>query len=179
MKVRLVSVLLVTLALALLVPAPALAAKPVISAKPVATEFAATATIDAITPGDVSPLGNTGNWLVRNREIQGEIAGSINGAFTITYKGIFELATQAGTFSGSFESGAYRMQIAGVSAPLQIVWVEEFQTYLPMLQISGQWLLPQQQGYGEFNGWAIFIPVDGHVGAIVASSLGVTGVWKP
>jgi len=75
-------ILLIGLALALSLilsmPTPAFAAKPV--------EFSASGTISSISTGYVLPAGNSGRWVVHERELCGTISGDINGDFVLSYK---------------------------------------------------------------------------------------------
>ncbi len=174
-RIFLVSLALV-LALFLLAPAPALAAKPV--------EFNASGSIETISAGDVLPAGNSGRWVVHERELCGILSGDINDDFVLTYRANVD-ENQAGNLSGKLTIGqdACSMRLNGKSQPLELVWLETFNTYLPMLAIEGHWTFNQgARGNGDFAAWFIFIPqVDEqgnvHIGQIVGSALELTGKW--
>ncbi len=197
-------VLFISLALALLLttfmPAAALAAKP----PPKVEDFNATGAITYITPGDVKPAGNSGRFVVVERELGGALSGAINGAYTLTYKANVELATQAGTLHGTLEAGSYVLQVNGTIEPLQpysgtlypfigwfevpgfgvvpIYYVPGFGLYpIFELEINGQWtIVDGAQGNGDFKAYAAFIPTpEGHVAYIVDSAFGMTGKWQP
>ena len=165
--------LIISLVLAVLLTVtlvtPALAAKPV--------PFAAAGTITYITPGDVFPAGNSGRFVVAERELGGSIAGSINGDFALTYKANVELATQAGALHGTLYAGGYEFKVNGQIEPIVLVPVGEY--LLPMLVINGKWSFKGTQGNGDFGAYVVFIPTpDGHVGWIVDSGFAMTGKWS-
>jgi hypothetical protein len=167
--------LIISLVLAMLLTAtlvtPALAAKPV--------PFAAAGTITYITPGDVFPAGNSGRFVVAERELGGSIAGSINGDFTLTYKANVELATQAGALHGTLVAGGYEFKVNGQIEPLTFYgWYVLDVIPLYQLDISGKWSAKGSQGNGDFFATIVFIPTpDGHVYAIVDSYFEMTGKW--
>lgn len=151
-----------------------------VSAKPSAN-FAATANITGITDGTVSPIGDTGLWNVVDRQISGSMSGAITGDYVATYSGVFDLATQAGTFKGTLTSGIYKMEIEGGTAPLDFVFIPQFNTYLPVLKLAGTWEFEAgARGEGTFSGYAVIVPdpATGHVLMIVDSGLSLTGNAK-
>ena len=174
MKKRL---LFVSLALALvlttLMPAAALAAKPV--------SFDASGIVTCISPGTVFPAGESGRWVVAERQLSGTfLSGDIDGDFTMTYKANVELSTQAGNLHGTLKVGSHVLKLNGSIQPLEMV-PTPFGIDLPKLTINGRWTFTNgAQGGGEFDTWVIFIPTpEGHVGSIVASALNLTGNWQP
>ena len=172
--------LLICLALAitliLATPATALAAKPV--------EFNASGTIESVSTGDVLPAGNSGRWVVHERELWGSLSGNINGDFVLTYKATVD-ENQAGNLAGKLTVGqdSYVININGKSQPMDFVWSEVFNTFLPRLSINGHWtFIRGAQGTGNFEAWFVFIPYideqgNVHVGQIVCSDLELTGKW--
>ncbi|HEY32418.1 MAG TPA: hypothetical protein G4O10_04870 [Dehalococcoidia bacterium] len=169
--------LVLTLILTMVMPATALAAKP-----PAPT--IATGEITDITFGDVFPAGNSGRWIVQEREISGNISGALNGAFTMTYKANVVLVTQAGNFHGTFEADNITLNVNGKISPLELVPVEvdpDVFVDLPMLSLSGHWnVIDGAKGNGNFDAYLVFIPdAQGHVGTIVASGIVMTGKWQP
>ena len=162
----------IVLALILVVVTPAT----VIANEGRLTKIEAYGEITGITAGIVTPLGESGQWGVIEREILGTITGDINGGFTLTYKGVFKLEDQAGNFHGTMETGAHFLRVNGKVQPLEMVPVGP-EIYLPKLTITGHWtFIDGAQGQGDLDGWAIFIPTsEGHVGVIVASAFALTG----
>jgi hypothetical protein len=151
-----------------------------VAAKP-ATDFLATANITGITPGTVSPMGDTGLWNVIDRQITGSISGGITGDYVANYSGVFDLATQAGVFQGTITCGDSVMTITGGTLPLDFTYIPDFGVYLPTLKLGGTWeFVAGGKGGGTFSGYAVFIPdmQTGHVIAIVASNLTLTGEAK-
>ncbi|MDD5287875.1 MAG: hypothetical protein PHY28_02015 [Dehalococcoidales bacterium] len=174
--------LILAIVLSTLMPATALAAKP--------ATFSANGMVSYISPGTVFPAGNSGRWVVAERELIGALAGDISGGFTMTYKANVEsLETQAGNFHGTLimDDGSYSFNVNGRSEPLQFVqWIEfppQSGNYVPLmlLTISGDWTLTEgAQGHGNFDAQVLFIPtLEGHVGYIVNSSFNMAGQWKP
>lgn len=146
--------------------------------------FSATGVITGIERTDVGenafPLGDTGKWLVKDRDIYGSIKGDIQGDFTLTYSGIFSIETQAGCMAGTMTmiAGSRTFFVVGTIDPLQGVSVPGYGE-LPKLDISGYWTEKSARQYGRFSGrqtgtfsaWVVFVPVDGgHVGPIIDSS---------
>jgi len=84
--------------------------------------FGATGDITGITPGTVFPAGESGRYVVVEREILGKLYGDIGGTegadFTFTYKANVELETQAGKFHGTLDAGEYVLKVNGTFDPL-------------------------------------------------------------
>ena len=178
MKKRLFFISLVlALVMTTLMPVTVLAAKP--------ADFSASGTITGISPGDVFPAGESGRWVVAEREIEGNFdgdIGDIGGPFTLTYKANVELATQSGNLHGWLTVGedSYVLKVNGEIEPLEFWgWYAEG---IPLykLTINGRWTFTDgARGQGDFNAWVIFIPtLEGHVGSIVDSSFTLTGKWQ-
>ena len=174
MKRRLLFISLVlALLLTALMPSTALAAKP--------ASFGASGIITCISSGTVVPAGESGRWVVVERELGGTfLSGDISGDFTMSYKANVELLTQAGNLNGTLEAGTYVLKVNGKLQPLEIV-PTPFGIDLPKLTINGHWTFTDgAQGQGDFEAWVIFIPTpEGHVGSIVASAFNLTGKWQP
>lgn len=161
-------------------PASALAAKPV--------PFATSGTISSISPGTVFPAGNSGRWVIVERELSGTLTtGDITGAYTMVYKGNVEsVETQSGNFHGTLNvsSGAYVLKVNGKSEPLELLRMIEIAPgiWVPVLRLSmgGHWVFTTgANGQGEFSGWVEFIPTpEGHVYSIVGSSFTMAGQWQ-
>lgn len=172
--------LALVLALVAMVPSPALAAKPVV--------FQADGNIDYISPGIVFEAGNSGRWIVAERQLSGVLAGDISGDYTLTYRGTVEsVETQAGNFHGRLEvaDGAYVINVVGSNESIQFQGMVEIYpgVWVPVLRITmgGNWaFLSGANGQGNFTGWAEFIPdAEGHVSMITDSSFSLTGQWQP
>lgn len=156
-----------------LMPVTALAAKP--------APFSADGIVTYITPGTVHPAGESGKWVVVERELGGTfLSGDIDGDFTIAYKANVELSTQAGNLHGTLKTGTYDLKLNGKIQSLEMV-PTPLGIDLPKLAIKGNWTFTNgAQGTGNFDVWVIFIPTpEGHVGRIVASNLNLTGTWQP
>lgn len=156
-----------------LMPATALAAKPV--------SLEADGIVTCISPGTVFPAGESGRWVVVERELSGTfLCGDINGDFTMIYKANVELSTQAGNLHDTLETGPYIIKLNGDIQPLEMM-PTPFGIDLPKLTIKGHWTFTNgAQGRGNFDVWVIFIPTpEGHVDSIVASAISLTGNWQP
>lgn len=197
-KLLFISLALV-LALAVLIPGVALAAKPV--------PFSASGTITYISPGNVLPAGESGRWVVVERDIEGTLSGDISGAFTFSYKANVELATQAGNLHGTLtmDDGSYILKVNGEIEPLEMApipgavtltedWYFPFPPYflpagttlpdgtlMPKLTLNGRWtFIEGAKGNGNFEAWAQFTTnLEGHVNAIYFSAFDLTGKWQP
>lgn len=187
MKKRLFISVVLALVLTALASAPVLAAKP--------EPFEASGEIGSISSGtphvNVFPAGNSGRWRVIEREIEGVFEGSdIIGAFTMIYRGNFDLETQAGTFHGTVESGSYVLKVNGRIEPLVFAgWYlapgvhPDYPDGIPYLEltIKGRWLLTEgTKGEGTLDAWLKFIPDKyGHVDDIKESYFDLIGQWQP
>lgn len=173
--------LVLAIVVMLLVPSVAMAASPTKPAPSQPSSFTAEGVFSSIDTGNVKELGNSGKWLVKDRHIQGQfLSGDLGtSAFTITYGGVFDLATQQGNLAGKMEVDSNLIGITGTVAPLTMVYFEPYATYLPKLTIGGQWTgLRGLHAHGSFKAWMIFIPdSEGHVLAIVDSSFAMTGIF--
>ena len=175
MKMRvLFTSLALALVLTILMPAAALAAKPV--------SFGASGIITYISPGTVIPAGESGRWRVVERELSGTfLSGNIHGNFTMTYKANVELLTQAGNLQGTLKAGPYILKLNGKIQPL--VFAGWFAPGIPLYQltINGRWTFTDgAKGQGDFSAWAIFVPTpEGHVAFITESAFDLTGKWQP
>ncbi|MDO8635373.1 MAG: hypothetical protein Q7R34_03880 [Dehalococcoidia bacterium] len=155
------------LTLAVLTPVPALAAKPVL--------FSAVGTITSISDGTVKPAGDSGRWVVVERELGGSLVGDINGSFTMAYKANVELATQAGDLHGTLQVGGNILNVNGK------IGVGVTPIGYPGLIINGHWNFTKgAEGEGDLTAWVIPITDEyGHVTFILASSFDLTGQWQP
>jgi len=174
MKKRLLfTSLALALVLTTLMPVAALAAKPV--------PFGASGIVIYLSPGAVFPAGESGRWVVAERELRGTfLSGDINGNFIMTYKANVELVSQAGNFHGTLEAGPHVLKLNGKIQPLEMV-PTPLGVDLPKLTINGNWTFNNgTQGGGTFDTWVIFIPTpDDHVSVIVASAINLNGKWQP
>ena len=185
MKKRLLSIsLALVLLLTALIPASALAAKPV--------SFDASGTITDISAGDVFPAGKSGRWVVAERELMGTLSGDISGEFTMTYKANVEsVETQAGNLHGTITVGSYVLKVNGKIEPLTqvgfVYWeiAPGYWTWMPKLKLtlSGHGtFIEGTQGNGDFSAEVVFVPtLDGHVDTIFPdeSTLTISGKWQP
>jgi hypothetical protein len=144
--------------------------------------FNAVGTIASITPGDVFPAGDSGRWVVAERQITGTLGGGIDGDFTLTYKANVEsVLTQAGNLHGTLSVGDYVLNVTGKLPALSFFgWYVQDVIPLYKMDITGKWTLQSgSQGNGDFSATVIFIPTpDGHVYAIVNSYISLTGNWN-
>jgi hypothetical protein len=174
MKKILILSLILALALTLILPSVTMAAPP--------SKFNAQGMMSSIDTGTVKELGHSGKWLVKDRHIDGQLLtgnlGSSN--YTITYGGVFDLATQEGNLAGKLVVGSNLIGITGTVAPLTVVYYTPWATYLPKLVITGKWAgLKGLNANGSFEAWMIFVPdTAGHVVAIADSSFVMTGKYS-
>lgn len=179
--------LFISLALAVVATASIWAAA--LAAKPV--PFSASGTVDNISDGDVFPAGESGRWVVAERELTGTLSGDINGEFTMTYKANVELETQAGRLHGTLEVGSHVIKVNGEVEPLTqvgvIYWEVEPDVWMDMpklkLTLGGHFtFINGAQGNGEFDADVVFVPtLDGHVDAVLSdeSAINMSGNWEP
>jgi hypothetical protein len=172
--------LVLAMALVMVAPGAALAAKP--------ATFEAVCSISAIDEGDPFAAGQSGRWVVPERTIIGTVTGDINGDFVLTYKANVA-ADQAGNFHGEMvvtnPDDSWTIKLNGKSGGTELVGWSDIPTgnpqmpYLPILSITinGHWtFVDGAQGNGTFNDAAIvFIGVPDeqgnmHIGPIVPGS---------
>ncbi len=168
----LLMVLTQVLVLSMLMPATALAAKPV--------PLEASGIVTSMSSGTVFPAGESGRWVVVERELGGTfLTGDMSGDFTLTYQANVELSTQAGNLHGTLETGSSVLKLSGAIQPLEMV-PTPFGFDLPKLTINGRWASTNgMQAKGNFDAWVIFIPTpDGHVAQIVDSAINLSGNWQ-
>lgn len=179
--------LVLTLILTVVMPTTALAAKPV--------AFTANGTITAVTSGDVFPAGNSGRWVVDERQMFGVITGDIAGDFVLTYAANVDLETQAGSFHGTLEIDSLLFKVRGKSqligpgfpGPIVETPYGPTTTEIRTLETAGGWTLTKgAKGTGDYYGLATVLiavggPLDGHILYVVpgASGFTMTGQWQP
>jgi hypothetical protein len=171
-KILLIGVIL-AMVLTLILPSVAMAAKPSV--------FTASGEMTTIDQGQTRELGESGKWLVADRHILGTFdSGDLDGDFTLTYGGVFDLATQAGNLVGTLKNGSKTILVTGKVSPYEIVDTG-MGFSAPQLTIKGKWVgLKGLKANGEFTAWFIFIPdEEGHVVQIIASSFDMTGKYNP
>lgn len=179
--------LVLALTLVLVAPVPALAAKP--------ADFGASGIITDVSQGDIFPAGNSGRWVVDERQMFGTIEGDVNGDFILTYAANVELETQAGSFHGTLEINSLLFKVRGKSqlvGPCSYYGIVDtpygpVPTNICTLETSGGWTLIQgAKGTGDYYGLATVLiatdcPLEGHIVYVVpgASGFEMTGQWKP
>jgi hypothetical protein len=158
--------LILALMLSLVLPSVAMAAKPAV--------FSAQGTMTGIDDGTTKQLGHSGLWLVKDRHIDGVLAGDLTGNFKITYGGVFALPSQKGNLSGRMVVGQKVFEINGSVDPLTML-----PSGAPMLTIHGHWTgLKGIRATGTFNAYMVFIPdATGHVVKILDSAFVMTGKY--
>jgi len=157
--------------------------------------FSASGTILTIDAGDVTPAGQSGRFIVRDRHITGTLTGSIGGTtgvpFVITYDSNVPIATQSGRIHARLIAGVYEANITMTSStgPTPV----ECETpngasclatpggnFVPGLLLNGKMnFLSGANGQGNVTGW--LIPVldgQGHIVSIAASLLTLSGQWS-
>ena len=185
MRKRLLFISLVlALVLTTLMPAAALAAKPV--------PFYAAGTISALDEGTVFPAGESDRWRVVLREAGGSVSGSVEDGFTMTYKANVT-SEQVGNLHGTlaFNIEPYVLRVNGKTGQATPVGLVEIApgVFLPklLLPISGHWsFIDGARGQGDFEGWVVFLAVPDeegnlHVGPVYPdeSYFEMTGQWQP
>ena len=179
--------LVLALALGVVAPVPALAAKP--------ADFGASGVITDVSQGDIFPAGNSGRWIVDERQMFGTISGDVNGEFILTYAANVELETQAGSFHGTLEIGSLLVQVRGKS---QLIGPRHpgpeiptpyglTPTIIRVLETTGGWTFGKGgTGNGDYYGLTVVLiaaagPLEGHILTIDPdnSYFTMTGQWKP
>lgn len=198
MKRKLLCIILAAcLVLSVVMPATALAAK-----GKAFDDFEATGTVLGIDPGTVKAAGNSGRWIVSERQVIGMLTGHANGMFTLTYKANVD-SEQTGTFHGELVVGEFVFKVRGKSElgdptgqgmfdveipnpnpPPDTITIQVPVVFCP-LTTTGKWtLIEGAQGNGDYNATievaiAVDGPFAGHIVGIVSSSVSLTGKWKP
>lgn len=151
--------------MAALMPSQVLAAKPV--------PFVATGNVWYITPGTVKPAGDSGRFVVIERDILGFMNAGIIGVYTFSYKANVELLTQAGNLHGTLTVGGYVLNMSGKTQPLEYSGEADCPAVGSPVSpcsvftstIDGHWnFLVGARGEGNFNS-DVFLIIDwtGHV----------------
>lgn len=152
--------------------------------------FSVSGVILTIDTGDVKPAGQSGRFIVRDRQITGTFTGSISGPFVITFNTNVPIATQSGRIHGRLIAGVHEANVtmASSTGPTPV----ECETpdgatciatpggnFVPGLLLNGRMnFLSGAKGQGSVNGWLIPILDDqGHIVSIVASQLTISGQW--
>lgn len=164
------------------VSAPAIAGSPV--------PFSASGTILTIDTGDVRPAGQSGRFIVRDRQITGTLAGSISGPFVLTYDTNVPIATQAGRIHARLIVGVYEANVVMASStgptPVECDAPDGATciatpggNFVPGLLLNGRMnFLSGANGHGSVTGWLIpIVDAQGHIVSIAASQLTLLGQW--
>ncbi len=158
--------------------------------------FSASGTILTIDTGDVRPAGQSGRFIVRDRQITGTLTGSIGGTagvpFVIMYDSNVPIATQSGRIHARLIAGVYEANVtmASSTGPTPV----ECETpdgatclatpggnFVPGLLLNGRMnFLNGAKGQGTLTGWLIpILDEQGHIVSIAASLLSLSGRWMP
>jgi hypothetical protein len=161
---------------------------PVFAGPPV--PFVASGTILTIDTGDVTPAGQSGRFIVRDRHITGTFTGSIGGPFVITYDSNVPIATQAGQIHARLIAGMYEANVTMASSTgLTPVPCKDPDgatciatpggNFVPGLLLNGRMnFLSGANGHGNVTGWLIpDLDAQGHILKILASQLTLMGQW--
>lgn len=157
--------------------------------------FSASGTILTIDAGDVSPAGQSGRFIVKDRHITGTLMGSIGGTtgvpFSITYDSNVPIATQSGRIHARMVVDVYEanMTLASSTGPTPVECempngVSCVETpvgnFVPGLLLNGRMnFLSGAHGTGNVSGWLIpILDEQGHIVSIAASLLTLTGQWS-
>jgi hypothetical protein len=152
--------------------------------------FSVSGTISTIDTGDVKPAGQSGRFIVRDRQITGAFMGSISAPFVITFDTNVPLATQAGRIHGRLIAGVYEANVTMASStgptPVECPMPDGVTciatpggNFVPGLLLNGRMnFLSGAKGQGSVTGWLIpIIDEQGHIVSIVASELAISGQW--
>lgn len=156
--------------------------------------FSASGTILTIDTGDVRPAGQSGRFIVRDRQITGTFTGSIGGTagvpFVITYDSNVPIATQAGQIHAHLIAGVYDANVTMASSTgLTPVPCKDPDgatciatpggNFVPGLLLNGRMnFLSGANGHGSVTGWLIpIVDAQGHIVSIAASQLTLLGQW--
>ena len=152
--------------------------------------FSVSGTILTIDTGDVKQAGQSGRFIVRDRQITGAFTGSINGPFVITYDSNVPIATQAGRIHARLIAGVYEANVTMASStgatPVECETPDGATciatpggNFVPGLLLNGRMnFLSGAKGQGSVTGWLIpILDAQGHINGIVASQLTISGQW--
>lgn len=160
-----------------------------VSAEP----FLAGGQITDIDQGDIKAAGNSGRFVVRNREVEGTISGTVGGVafvnqhFTFTFKTNVPIQTQSGNIQGTLTFGPYEAKVIAKSELGAIpcpAGAEPFcftgadgNLYLPALLINGSVMFTEgAEGSGTVNAFVVPILNDqGHIIGVFAGGLTIQG----
>ena len=193
MKRKLLCIILAaSLILSVVMPATALAAK-----GKAFDDFEANGLVTGIDPGTVKSAGQSGRWIVSERQIEVYMWGNLNGLFTLTYKANVD-SEQTGTFHGELVAGELVFKVRGkselgtstgggtVMLPNPELPGEEIEVTVAFFPLSttGKWtLIEGAQGNGDYDTdidvvIALDGPYKGHIVDITGSNVLMTGKWK-
>ena len=193
MKRKLLCIILAaSLILSVVMPGTALAAK-----GKAFDYFEANGLVTGIDPGTVKPAGQSGRWIVSERQIEVYMWGNLNGLFTLTYKANVD-SEQTGTFHGELVAGELVFKVRGKSElgtstgggtimlPNPELPGEEIEVTVAFFPLSttGKWtLIEGAQGNGDYDTdidvvIALDGPYMGHIVDITGSKVLMTGKWK-
>lgn len=158
--------------------------------------FSASGPILTIDTGDVKPAGQSGRFIVRDRQVTGTLAGSIGGTagvpFVITYDSNVSITTQAGRVHARLIAGVYEANMVLASSigltPVPCDTPDGATciatpggNFVPGLLLNGNMnFLSGATGHGTVTGWLIpIVDAQGHIVSIVASLLTISGQWNP
>ena len=144
------------------------------AAAPPMSDFSAAGYIVTIDEGDVSPAGNSGRFVVKDRTITAFLQGDLNGLATFIYGTNVPIDTQSGSFHGTLAIGDYEAKVRGKSS-MGITPIG-----FPGLLIDGTFTFTSgTQGTGELHAWLIpILDEQGHVIGVLASMMTINGKWK-
>jgi hypothetical protein len=180
-----VAAVVVIAALGALCPARALAAQ---------DAFLASGPILTIDDGNVDAAGNSGRFVVKEREVRGTLSGFVGNdvfvdvPFTFTFGTNVPLMTQSGNLHGTLTFNGYEAKVAAKStlgvtpAPcpesLADVCVPSADSptgfFFPGLLINGTLTFTSgAQGHGTADAWVVPVidPLTGHIVGVVAGQL--------
>jgi hypothetical protein len=139
-------------------------------------------TIDYISGTVGFPAGESGNYKVMSRTVEGAfISGDLTGGYSMTYRANVDLNTQAGNMRGQLTTGTYTIDVSGTSYPVQ--WSPSADSpvgYVGTSSASGIWQLHGGPGSGTFSTTFSFVPTtDGHIDNILSgSTFELDGQWN-
>lgn len=145
-----------------------------------------TGSIDSIDAGHVEPIGDTGRYLVEDRNVLGQTTGDIEGDFLMTYDANVAIATQSGPLCGTIDFHDEDEDVT-YTAHFRARSEGELTSFTPgeggtmELEIEGHLrFVDEARGCADLDAWLeVALDAEGHIVSILDSEMTISGFWMP